>query len=315
MDAGFNWRKNVWNLDCAPKVKHFSWKVLKRALPVGERLQERHIDVDPKCKRCGCSESITHLFFHGRFAQKVWLLAPLANEVDFRGIIDLQAAWSSLCNQPCLPPTGLTSGTLIPWTLWSIWKARNKFVFEGFSASPEETLSSAIKLAREWKDNAKAEPTKILPRVRQEFSAPSGVRVVRSDAAWRSTENAAGLGWTFLPSMPDMNYQKSVQHVTSPLMAEGLALREAVRTCQRLELGSVRFESDSALLIKCLNAELDISELHSVVSDVRAIVSAFDYVSFGWISREKNVVDDVLAKNALLVVEHLVVVDALIAPN
>ena len=127
--------------------------------------------------------------------------------------------------------------------------------------------------------------------------------------------NAAGLGWTVLPSSQDMNYHKCVHNVTSPLMAEELALREAVLTCQRLELGSVRFESDSVLLIKCLNADLDISELHSVVSDVRSIVFEFDYVSFCWITREKNVVADVLAKNALLVVEPVVVVDALIAPN
>lgn len=63
VEAAFNWKKNVWNLACAPKVKHFSWKLLKRALPVGERLVERHIDADPKCKRCGKSESSTHLFF------------------------------------------------------------------------------------------------------------------------------------------------------------------------------------------------------------------------------------------------------------
>lgn len=65
------WHKNVWNLKVAPKVKAFVWKILKRALPVGERLVERHIDVDPRCKRCGASESIIHLLFHCPFAQQV----------------------------------------------------------------------------------------------------------------------------------------------------------------------------------------------------------------------------------------------------
>ncbi|WZZ32723.1 hypothetical protein YC2023_016124 [Brassica napus] len=45
--ANFKWSTNVWNLPCAPKVKLFSWKLLKRALPVGEQLLERHIVVDP----------------------------------------------------------------------------------------------------------------------------------------------------------------------------------------------------------------------------------------------------------------------------
>lgn len=69
---GFKWKRGVWNLECAPKVKLFSWKLLNKALPVGERLMERHVPVDPLCKRCGCSESITHLLFQCRFAQRVW---------------------------------------------------------------------------------------------------------------------------------------------------------------------------------------------------------------------------------------------------
>ena len=88
-DAGFNWKRNVWALDCAPKVKLFAWKLLKGAIPVGERLLERHIEVDPRCKRCGNNESITHLLFQCQFAQKVWQLAPLLPGMDSSGMLDL----------------------------------------------------------------------------------------------------------------------------------------------------------------------------------------------------------------------------------
>ena len=147
---GFKWKKSVWNLPCAPKVKLFSWKLLKGAIPVGERLAERHIPVDPLCKRCGCSESISHLMFRCQFAQRVWQLAPFKTDLDISGTIDLISSWDSLCDLNCLLPAGITSGTLFPWILWAIWKARNKFVFEGHSASPEDRLSSAIRLTREW---------------------------------------------------------------------------------------------------------------------------------------------------------------------
>lgn len=66
--GNFNWVKNIWKLDCAPKVKMFSWKLLKGAIPVGVRVNERHVPVDPACKRCGEAESITHLFFHCQYA-------------------------------------------------------------------------------------------------------------------------------------------------------------------------------------------------------------------------------------------------------
>ena len=88
----FNWTKNIWKLDCASKVKLFGWKVLKGALPVGERLAARQVPIDPRCKRCGCTESITHLLFQCPFARKVWRLAPLVREVECSGMVELGAS-------------------------------------------------------------------------------------------------------------------------------------------------------------------------------------------------------------------------------
>lgn len=103
-EAGFKWKKNIWALDCVPKVRNFSWKLLKRTLPVGARLVERHIVADPKCKHCGSNESITHLFFQCQFAQKVWLLAPFATEVDYSRIIDLFTDWPRFVCSKVPPP-------------------------------------------------------------------------------------------------------------------------------------------------------------------------------------------------------------------
>lgn len=309
-EANFNWKKNVWNLSCAPKVKHFVWKVLKRAIPVGERLVERHIDVDPRCKRCGEIESITHLLFHCRFSQKVWQLAPFTTDKDYRGIIDLISVWPLLCTQACLPPTGIPSGSLFPWILWTIWKARNKFVFEGFSASPEDTLSSAIVLAREWTINRKSEPSGPSGRAGLDPITQSGALISRSDAAWESTSTVAGLGWCLLSPSQKQEFRQRREFVASPLMAEGLALREAVLTCRNQELREVGFESDSTQLIKCVNSGDGVAEIHTVVSDILTLVEESLSVSFVWIPRDKNVLADSLAKSAMIVVEPLVVEEA-----
>ena len=314
-DREFDWSKNVWKLDCAPKVKLFSWKLLKGALPVGERLIERHIEVDPTCKRCGCNESIIHLLFQCQFAQKVWQLAPFATDMDYSGTIDLLTAWPTMCNQKCLPPSGIASGTLFTWIAWALWKARNILVFDGFVASPEETLSSAIRLAREWSNDSKPETSGKKRNNREEVPTPIGVTLVRSDDAWSGSENVAGLGWIIFDPTAHKEFQQRMEYIASPLMAEGLALREAVLTCLDLGFHNIKMESDSAQLIKCLSTGEQVTELHSVVSDILLVLSGLEPVSFAWLPRERNVEADNLAKFALNVFEPLVVRETVIAPN
>lgn len=123
--------------------------------------------------------------------------------------------------------------------------------------------------------------------------------MVRSDAAWDENKQAAGLGWILLAQPQNQAYKERVPFVTSPLMAEALALRNAVMLCQRSRIMKVRFESDSAQLIKIINSEAIDSELHGVVTDIFSCISAFEFVCFAWIPRERNMFADALAKDAL----------------
>ena len=130
----------------------FVWKALRRALPVGTRLADRHIHVDSRCKRCGEPESITHLQFHCQFAKDMWLAAPFNPGFDSSGIIDFMECWEHLKNLTCLPPTGLVTGNLSPWILWSLWIARNNLLFNNRTSKPEDILTKAIAGAREWQN-------------------------------------------------------------------------------------------------------------------------------------------------------------------
>ncbi|CAN6878615.1 unnamed protein product [Brassica oleracea var. botrytis] len=60
---------------------------------------------------------------------------------------------------------------------------------------------------------------------------PADAITVRTDAVWLPVRNLAGLGWVVLSSPCDIPHKNHLEFVASPLMAEGLALREAVRSC------------------------------------------------------------------------------------
>ncbi|CAF2047828.1 unnamed protein product [Brassica napus] len=165
---------------------------------------------------------------------------------------------------------------------------------------PEDTLSSAIRLAREWSISAgvKAERARI-----------------QTDAAWCSKKKDCGIGGIIHLPPRNREIQLKMEFIASPLMAEGLALREVMLRCQDLELLNLRFESDSSLLVNCLNQVVSIAEMHSIVADIIELSRRFASVAFVWIPRERNVEADMLAKRALNVAESLLVGNALIAPN
>ncbi|KAL0680350.1 hypothetical protein Bca4012_008332 [Brassica carinata] len=185
----------------------------------------------------------------------------------------------------------------------------------GVSASPEDTLSSAIRLAREWSISGK--PEKIEGKKHRLIEVPvlSGTTRIQTDAAWCSARKIAGIGGIIHLPPRSREIQLKMEFIASPLMAEGLALREVMLRCQDLELHNLRFESDSSILVNCLNHAVSIAELHSVVADITELSRRFTFVDFVWIPRERNVEADMLAKRALNVAEPLVFGNAVISPN
>lgn len=98
-------------------------------------------------------------------------------------------------------------------------------------------------------------------------------------------------------------------------MAEGLAMLEAVKLGANEELRKICFESDSSQLISAINSGTCCPELYGVVADILAFSTIFEFVSFAWIARERNIQADRLAKAALNVSVPQVVDGVVIAPN
>ncbi|KAF3507166.1 hypothetical protein F2Q69_00009449 [Brassica cretica] len=106
--------------------------------------------------------------------------------------------WLGLSKLVCLPPTGVATGPLAPWILWSLWLARNNRLFINKIATPEEIISRAIAAAHEWLREQCTEPsntknTRVLRPSRDTDSSR-----LQTDAAWRADLQCAGLGWTII---------------------------------------------------------------------------------------------------------------------
>ncbi|KAL0794139.1 hypothetical protein Bca101_065516 [Brassica carinata] len=170
--------------------------------------------------------------------------------------------------------------------------------------SPEATLTNAIAAAKEWDTKGLTEKvsSRRPPRVAWPQLRITEARI-RSDGAWRKEDGAAGLGWTIQRLGQTSSAQLFVKRVNSPLVAEGLALREALISCKELEFKTITVKNDSSILIKAACGLESFSELHGILADIKKLSCCFDSVCFNWIPRDQNVAADKLAKDALFVGE------------
>ncbi|XP_056864399.1 uncharacterized protein LOC130511429 [Raphanus sativus] len=297
----FNWRKFVWREETSPKLKLFLWKLCRGALPLGVNLQHRGIETNGNCPHCLEPETELHLFFLCPFAKQVWEAAPFTTPPDFATITTLHDAFLIMSTLLCVPPTGISS-SLTSWLLWSIWTSRNTLVFDCRSQSAKAVMEKTVPAAREWiLAQSEFKPTRhqsiLLPEA---TLPPPNTFVCNTDGAWMASQRA-GLGWVI--ANQEQSYisegSQAVFHVSSPLMAEALAMREALQEAKRNSIHNVWCKTDSQELARAINSKSYSVELFGVLMDIEFLSTAFAFFSVSFVSRENNSAADSLAKFAL----------------
>jgi hypothetical protein len=265
----------VWkSKDMIPRIKTFIWRILRRALPSGNRASRfsRHIEKD--CCRCGVPETDMHLFFLCPFAKAAWFDKPwfLRTEVITQNVHSVALVIKSLLwlNHP---EANLTS---IATFMWCIWKARNDELFCRKKHKPHQMIIQAKALISNLEtqpaithhqeqasraQNERADQPKSGDSVSSDFYFAGPKLYV--DAAWKlprhRAETTAGLGiyLTFKEQNSHIDVLiLAIKHgVTSPIQAEAHALTLAGRLAAGLHLREPTFFSDCANLVKAAAAQ------------------------------------------------------------
>ena len=121
-----------------------------------------------------------------------------------------------------------------------------------------------------------------------------------TDAAWKSGK--AGMAWIFtnregLELKRGSIYQ---DHISLAVMAEAIAIRNALLQAVDLNITHIWLRSDSQVLIGALSSGRHPTELYGVLSDISTISrSSFISCSFSFINRECNGLADLHAKACL----------------
>ncbi|XP_010481118.1 PREDICTED: uncharacterized protein LOC104759954 [Camelina sativa] len=305
VSPSFNWQSSIWNLQTAPKLKSFLWKVTNNALALGSNLAKRGIGSANLCKRCGILEDELHIFLLCPYAAKVLdltpgLMKPTDNPLP-TSICHLIKTAGLIQN---LPPTGIASTPIFPWIFWLLWKARNCLVFEDRVITEKDTSTKAIREARLWYEAQAKDPKPqrtLPPPQNQEPLLSSFSCFVK--AAWSPTSCQCGLGWVFKDPLTHISssFSTSRDFVGSALVAEALAVCSALTMAAGM-YGDLNISvfSDSKILMTLINTKDSTTELKRILHVIALLKSSFASISYNFIPRAWDAAADSVAKLALM---------------
>lgn len=184
--------------------------------------------------------------------------------------------------------------------------ARNKLIFEDKTYRPEEIATKGVSEALKW-DQAQdfekgKDRTHLEPRNAARQNPPSNCEnPCFVDAAWDATSKRAGIAWCINRDRSPTNLSGAqvVESVSSPLMAEAIALLNEIEKMIQSDIRSTTIFSDCSTLIRAIVSKSQITKTYGVLQDINRLSSLFASINFQFISRSQNGEVDLLAKQAL----------------
>lgn len=144
-----------------------------------------------------------------------------------------------------------------------------------------------LQLAREWIAAQVNNPTTRvdLPKGHRDKRSPANhplTSTCKSDAAWDITSKRAGLAWSISGGLIINKRQGSQTEsfVSSPIVAEALALRSGLIAAVNLDITRIKMYSDNQTLIQAINFETQAKEIMRIISDIHRISSVFTEIEF-----------------------------------
>jgi hypothetical protein len=144
------WGK-IWNSTLWPKVSIFLWLTVQNRILTWDNLKKWGFIGPSICPLCQQQEeTMEHLFNHCHYSQTIWDLGSQIMHRSNRNrnnINDTIENWDSITFQN---PILARIWQLLPgFTLWKIWKERNKRIFQSKASPPTSTWDRIMNLIRE----------------------------------------------------------------------------------------------------------------------------------------------------------------------
>ncbi|KAL0686375.1 hypothetical protein Bca4012_053223 [Brassica carinata] len=144
-------------------------------------------------------------------------------------------------------------------------------IFENRIFSPAEILSKAIFCAREWIVAQPSHSAQTASAIRPPQATTE--TTCYTDAAWSQATNRAGCGWCFMnhENVVFLQDARAFEFISSPLMAEAIAIRSALLHALKAEILEICIKSDCQALIVALSSKRHPADLYGITRDIKTL--------------------------------------------
>ena len=135
------WSNQLWHSFIPPRIFATVWKIILKKCSTHDNLIKRGFVIVSRCEFCkNCAEYADHLFIHCHFASLLWDWIWNAFNIHFSKPNTIQNLWHFICNVKFSSQIKnlFTACCLI--CLYSIWEARNNWIFHNTRLVPSRTL-------------------------------------------------------------------------------------------------------------------------------------------------------------------------------
>lgn len=311
-DVLSSWWKSFWTIKIPHKILLFGWRGFHEILPTVSGLQRRKVTTHSNCPLCGFGDdSNAHAVFWCPFAQEIWVLFEFyflvgqKEEISFKGVLFYATE---------LLDKGALAKMLI--VTWSIWSERNRRTHGQQARTLHQLKRWIFSYLEDLKMAQNSEGEAGLGRKcirKNEAERELNNYSLLVDAAISTSTDMIGLGAVIF--MPNKKIQatlsKPLEGQLSVLHAEALALVVGLRWAQTIGIPIKKISSDSLSLVLALNnADSYHNELGILLGDVKSLLINFSEATVSHINRKYNIVAHNLAKQALILEEEQLWIEA-----
>jgi hypothetical protein len=253
-------------------MKIVLWRFVHGCFPTAHQLRHRYIECQDVCVFCHQEEKVEHVFLFCQYAREVWQELKKFYMIQLRRNNFVRVRdWMF----DFLERSSEIERIVLAVTIWHIWETRNG-IRHGEAMKHPNSLAEKIKAYVEMIEQHLCKPVSVHRRASRISlphwtPPPEGTVFISVDAALFAPSSRMGVGVVIRNHIGMCLFACSqvFDAVTSPELAEALAVRRALTLAQEEGFNKIILASDCLTVIKrMLSNTLDRTGIGVVIQDI-----------------------------------------------